>query len=303
MYGKRYTDSLVSLKYNEIIGALSHADEEHMSLELRDNLDKIFLHGKQAQSQFVKNIDTNNINEINNIHKNKSYGEETVEDVILYCSSQITEWMNSGNPKDNKMSFKAAYNENEQSPGICLVRNRNNGKLYAYEANEVTICLRKNPALKYGFELVTAYPSIKDGETKNAKKIELDLTQEIKRTKAYENADAITRAKLVYETNPSYSKIANITYNKSTGQPQLHFFHENKSKGIKINQYVSENSISMKITKVGEEPKRYDSIEALRADSKPKAADFLEEMQNNIILAEAEIQWERGQTNPDFHDE
>lgn len=151
---------LQNFTFDEIENYRTHVFEKHSVMDDTKNLDLVLRGKKQAQSCFIADI--NNPGDTN---ANVKYAKEIISNAIMDNSSKVVNWLDGS---DNGDTFELSYDAC-QIVGVGFFNNNKN-LIKEYSSNNVMVILERNDAMKYGFNVLTAYPVTNKGERERTEK-------------------------------------------------------------------------------------------------------------------------------------
>lgn len=206
MTKQKLDDILINQDFmSKITNEYSHVNI-HTNRALTQDLDRVILEHKEAQSRFCGDV-----KHPEDTKANQEHAEFLIGEALLYRSGDITNWLDTA---DNHSKFAFSTNFDEEDYGVVgtgIVCNRHNNTLKEYKTSHMNVVLRKDVFMPLGFSLVTAYPDMTSADIQPTNR---DLTAFIKETKAYQQADDVGKTYLRYRTDVNNDYLA--TYKAGT---------------------------------------------------------------------------------------
>lgn len=185
---------------DKITNKYTHVDI-HTKDNLKSDLDRILYEEKKtASSHFVQDPNEPDMSP-------QERADMFIQENLIYSAGNISEWMETAQEGDKK-AFRATFDPEDYGPvGSGLIMNFENNSVREYNTDAMRIVLRKSEKAPLGFSLVTAYPDMSSDHITPTGK---DLSEIVKQTEAYKNADSVGRTYLQYITNPANNEL--VTY-------------------------------------------------------------------------------------------
>lgn len=196
--------------------AYTYKDIERREDSLKDSLDTfnfVEQHLDNGNHLFDRHLDkktSEHIDRVLDVNTEKptlrSSSFESSRDmfVLIKCAirdpnnlTQIAKWLES----DRKNELQLDYTPKSGRPtgrGVCV--DPKTKKIAEYETNKMTLRLAKNSAFPDGFAVVTAFPVL----DKTATPTNQDLSRDMHKTNAYQNANPIDKTLYDIVCNPGY---------------------------------------------------------------------------------------------------
>lgn len=218
--------------FDEIENYRTHVFEKHSVMDDTKNLDLVLRGKKQAQSCFIADI--NNPGDTN---ANVKYAKEIINNAIMDNSSKVVNWLDGS---DNGDTFELSYDAC-QIVGVGFFNNNKN-LIKEYSSNNVMVILERNDAMKYGFNVLTAYPVTNKGERERTEKRLDEIAAE---TNAYKCSDNVEKAYLIYRTDPASKFEINCKEDRTTGNSTISVTLKSKNPNIISKIRISDNQYSL----------------------------------------------------------
>lgn len=188
------------IKYSDIDNVLTHFNSRHLESTEVDDMKRIIDKNMTAQTHF----------DLSELRDDEDYSLEgsdlqIVQDIvigtILSEKRNILNWLDTSFDGERK-SFVHDYGD---IIGVGFIKEKN--KIVEYKTQNIKVCLKRNDAAKYGFDLITAYPVLFDKEDrtlqKNIEKTNRDLTYLVRQTDTYKNSSLIEKTVMEHSANPN----------------------------------------------------------------------------------------------------
>lgn len=166
------------------------------------NLDRIILERKKAQSLF-----TDNINNTHEFDKNHKYAMDLIDIAIWANKSQITDWMMNALDGEKQPFHMKFDSEKDDIVGTGMIFDNSTNTIKEYATKHMTFVLKRDMTQPNGFYMITAYP---DFDYHDIEPTGRDLTPFIKESQAYKNGDDVYKTYLRYTTDVNNNHL--VTY-------------------------------------------------------------------------------------------
>lgn len=191
------------LIHNDVMSCITnnhtHLDI-HTNQTLIQDLDRILLEHKEAQSRFCGNIDNPD-----DVPSNQEQADYLINEALLFHAGEITNFLNTANHLD-KLVLNTHFDEDDYGVvGTGIVCDTSNNTLKEYTTSHMNLVIRKEVTMPMGFSLVTAYPDMTHPEIQPTNR---NLTNHIKETEAYKQADDVGKTYLRYRTDVNNTHLA-----------------------------------------------------------------------------------------------
>lgn len=188
-----------SMKYSDIDSILTHCRSKHLESTEVDDMKRIIDKNVIAQTHFDLSElrdDDDYLSDVSDLQM----VQDIVIETILSERKNILNWLDISVNGESE-SFINDYGD---FIGTGFMKDKN--RIAEYKTQNVKVCLKRNDAAKYGFDLITAYPVLLDNNhilQKNIKKTGRDLTYLVKQTDKYKNGSLIDKSVMEHSANPN----------------------------------------------------------------------------------------------------
>lgn len=152
-------------------------------------------------------------------------------------SSRVINWLDDAR---NGETLELSYNAG-QLVGVGFFNNKKN-LIKEFSSNYAIVILERNDAMKYGFNVLTAYPVTHKGEREKTGKQLDEITRE---TDTYKCSDNVEKAYHIYRTDPESKLEIDCAEDRTTGDSTIFVKLKSQNPNIVSKIKISEKQYSL----------------------------------------------------------
>lgn len=204
---QKVRDGFKNLTFDMVKNYNTHVMEEHVNLNEVDNLDMVLSGRKQTQGHFVNAGKKTNTN---------MFVQKLIELAIKQKQEDVISWMKeSENMKSTEFSLTV---RGKLIGKVFKKEDGNNNRISEYDTSAMRIVIQRNDSMPLGFSLLTAYPTL---DTKYKERTNRDISELVRKTNTFKNADDIEKVYHLYRTNPDSTMSVHLFDDCYTGEKKV----------------------------------------------------------------------------------
>lgn len=210
----------------------------------------------------------------NSTFPTKEEAQETILDALYSNMTQIVRWYDMAD-NGEKQEFYMSY-KTDVGTGFKIDKSTN--KINEYTTPGITFVLQRDFYSPHGLNLITAYPDLDRTDIQSTHR---DLTEIMKQTETYQNANPVKKAYLTHVTDTTNNNL--ITYKKgNTEMPDMLCMHVNtKTQDIKHIIYIKAKQYNM--VTMNKDKKVSSSLVKLRNTIYPDSRGYVVNLKNETL--------------------
>lgn len=223
---------LQNLKFDDVENYRTHVFEKHSVMNDKENLNMVLQGNKKTQSCFIADQDRPE-----DTNGNVEYAKKVISNAIMDNSSRVINWLDDAR---NGETLELSYNAG-QLVGVVFFNNKKN-LIKEFSSNYAIVILERNDAMKYGFNVLTAYPVTHKGEREKTGKQLDEITRE---TDTYKCSDNVEKAYHIYRTDPESKLEIDCAEDRTTGDSTIFVKLKSQNPNIVSKIKISEKQYSL----------------------------------------------------------